>query len=466
VTIEFRCSCGALCRADEAEVGQLFHCEACGLDLPVPTAEEAARSVQETEAETLSADTETSGPEGAADGDGAPASAAEEPSAAAEALREQLGGGGVADIAAHIHDGEDEAAQAEAAAEAEKHREDADALRQQLGGEEAQAAAEKRRGDADALFEQLGGGGIADIADALRGEGVGGAAGGRAAGGAPAIGAVDLRAAAGPRRTAPKKALRGHERAAHHLSIKKAIWLPSLLVGLFCLAVGVCAVVFRIGPRDIWDIVTGKEDLYAKHLARFHEKLQEAHIPVDGYQIVLHGGEAWAIPKGAEHHKTDTGRVYYANPAGFDEPALLAEDYAKSQAIEQRSQSLLSRYGIALILVGLLLIVLSIFTYRDVRLVRAARAEAGAEPEEAEEAEAVPAEEAGDAESAETTPEAEGETPSDESGPPEAGESDEGEAESPEKTEAGDAEADEDTPATPADAEADDEETPGAASSP
>ncbi|MEA3368320.1 MAG: hypothetical protein U9R68_09435, partial [Planctomycetota bacterium] len=252
------------------------------------------------------------------------------------------------------------------------------------------AAAEKRRGDADALREQLGGGGAADIADALRSEGVG--ADGQAAAKAPAIGTADLPASAASGRTAPKKkVLRGLERAAHHITFKRAIWLPALLVGLVCLAVGVCAGVFRLHPLDIRDLVAGKEDLYEKHLARFHEKLKEAHIPVDGYEIVEHGGEAWAIPKGAEHRKTATGRVYYSNAAGFDEPALLAEDYAESLAVEQRSQSGLLWFGVGLTAVGLVLIVLSAITYRDVRLVRAARAEAGAESEEAEETPPAPA---------------------------------------------------------------------------
>ena len=41
MAIEFKCPCGALCRADESRVGELFHCDACGLDLPVPATGEA-----------------------------------------------------------------------------------------------------------------------------------------------------------------------------------------------------------------------------------------------------------------------------------------------------------------------------------------------------------------------------------------------------------------------------------------
>jgi hypothetical protein len=428
VTIEFRCSCGALCRADESQVGQLVPCEACGLDVPVPSPEEAERGIEEDapDAEATEADArppeaaseEEESAEGQADQTDAPAGG-DASETAAEALREQLGGGGVADIAAHIHDGEAESALAEAASEAEKHREDAEALREQLGGD-AEVAAEKRRADADALREQLGGGGIADIADALREEGAD--TGGQAASGEPAIGAADL-AGARPGRTEPrKKVLRGHERAAHHITFKKAIWLPALLVGIFCLAVGAYCFIPQPDPT------------YEKHMALFKEELRKGNIPVDGYEIVWHGGEAWAIPGGAEHRKTNTGRVYYSNPAGFDEPAVHAEDYAKSQAAEQGRMSGYFMYGVLLVVVGLVLLVLSIFTYRDVRLVRAAQAAGGAGPEEAEEAPVTPelVSEPGEASPDEDEPSAEDDAAADESEPPEPDDED--------------ADADEDTP--------------------
>ncbi|MFO8015005.1 MAG: hypothetical protein R6X20_17085 [Phycisphaerae bacterium] len=423
MTIEFRCSCGALCRADESQVGQLVQCEACGLDVPVPSRYAAERVVEDDAPEAEAPPPEPASDEGepaqgdAPAGDDASASDGEESRTAAEALREQLGGGGAADIAAHIHDGADQSARVEAAAEAEKHREDADALREQLGGD-AEAAAEKRRGDADALREQLGGGGIADIADALREEGAD--AGGQAAAGAPALGAADL-AAAGPGRTEPKKkVLRGHERAAHHITFKKAIWLPALLVGLFCLAVGAYCFIPQPDPT------------YEQHMARFEEELRKGHIPVDGYEIVWHGGEAWAIPEGAEHRKTNTGRVYYSNPAGFDEPAVHAEDYAKSRAAEEGRMSGYFLYGVLLVVVGLVLIVLSVFTYRDVRLVRAAQAEGGAEPQEAEE---VPV-------AAEVAPEPEEESPEEAESPGE----DEAPADEPPESVHEDADTDEDMP--------------------
>jgi hypothetical protein len=170
-------------------------------------------------------------------------------------------------------------------------------------------------------------------------------------------------------------------------------------------------------------------------MALFQEELQKGNIPVDGYEIVWHGGEAWAIPEGAEHRKTNSGRVYYSNPAGFDEPAVHAEDYAKSQAAEEGRTSGYFMYGVLLGVVGLVLIVLSAFTYRDVRLVRKAQASGGAEPQEAEEAPATPevvSEEPGEASADEDGPSAGEETAADESEPPD--------------TDDEDADADEDTP--------------------
>jgi len=38
VAITFRCACGAVYTVDDAQVGVLFHCEACGVDMPVPSA--------------------------------------------------------------------------------------------------------------------------------------------------------------------------------------------------------------------------------------------------------------------------------------------------------------------------------------------------------------------------------------------------------------------------------------------
>lgn len=36
MVIRFKCTCGAMGSADEAKVGELVHCTACGLDFPVP----------------------------------------------------------------------------------------------------------------------------------------------------------------------------------------------------------------------------------------------------------------------------------------------------------------------------------------------------------------------------------------------------------------------------------------------
>jgi len=382
VTIEFRCSCGAVCRAQEAEAGRLHHCEACGLDVPVPSPEEAQTTLQ---ADATGPDPSDAVPEtgdavaGAdtAEGEPAPdagsgldalrhqivtdedaAQAAEEAQAhqeAADALRDQLGGGGIGDIAAHLRDGEDADIQAD-----------------------ADAQADKRRGDAEALRQQLGGGGVADIVAAFRGEDAGEDAGedvgeaGPAAGEGPAIDTAALGAAALRRPPAKKKVLRGYDRAAHHITFKRVIWMPAMLVGLVCLGIAVYCFVPKSDP------------VYEQHRGRFHEKLKAANIPVNGFEIVKHGGELWAVPKGADARKTDTGRVYYTNAAGFDEPAVNAEDYALSQMAEEGRASGLFTYGLLLGGVGLVLMVLSLITVRDVRMVAAAEAKRTPVAEEAE----------------------------------------------------------------------------------
>jgi len=420
VTIEFKCSCGAVCRAEESEVGHLHHCEACGLDVPVPPAEEAEASLQAEAAgeevvaapaedaepaaeaenpENAEAEEATEAPQGEPTDAGSglddlrsqvmseeeAAHAAEEAKAheeAAGALRDQLGGGGLGDIAAHLRDGESEDEQAAAASEADK-----------------------RRGDAEALRQQLGGGGAADLAAAMRGEDLPQAAGDPGAG--PAIAAAGIGPTAARRPPARKKVLRGYERAAHHITFKRAIWLPSLLVGLLCIAVGVGAGVFRIHPMEIPDLVAGKPDVYKQHLALFHAKLKEANIPVDGYEIVEHGRDLWAVPTGAKIRKTATGRVYYTNDAGFDEPALNAEDFAKSQAVEQGRTSGLMTYGLLLGGVGLALLLLSLITVRDVRMVAKGRAKEAPEAEEAAGEEPAADAEGGEPAEAEAVPESE-----------------------------------------------------------
>jgi len=205
------------------------------------------------------------------------------------------------------------------------------------------------------------------------------------------------------RRAAPKKkVLRGHERAAHHIVFKRFIWLPSMLVGLVCIAMGVGGAVFHIHPREIPALMSGKPNPFEQHMTQFREKLKAAGIPVDGFEIVEHVGRSWAIPKGAENHKTSSGSVYYANEAGFDEPAVDAEDYVKSQSIETGRVTGLLSFGVGLIAVGGVLAILSLFALRDVLMVRAVQRREEAPPDEVLEGEA--AEEVQAAEAADETP--------------------------------------------------------------
>jgi len=480
VAIEFRCACGALCRAEDDQVGQLFHCEACGVDIPVPSPDEAAGGV-EGRGDAAEVLRQQLGGGGAADlaaglrEQGVGGEDAERRREGAEALRSQLGGGGAADLADAIQDDLREAAivedespkpvsheadledladqafsyeeKAQASEAAERQRAATEALRSQLGGGGAADLAaslreqgvggedaERRREGAEALRAQLGGGGAADLAKALRGEADtasddgAGAPTDEGAPGAPAglpgreagtkAAAASFRPGAAGRRMPPKKkVLRGHERAAHHFGFKRFIWFPSMLVGLVCVAVGVGAAVFHVHPGwKLEALRTGKPSPYEQnvlnarqYMAQFYEKLKANNIPVDGFEILQDGGRAWAIPKGAEHRKTSTGSVYYVNESGFDEPAVSAEEYAKSQAAEAELQVIRTRllwFGVGLMGVGGILAALSLFALRDVLIVGARRrkgeaAEAGDETAEDEAAEVVPEE---GAEAAEVAP--------------------------------------------------------------
>ncbi|HUU92670.1 MAG TPA: hypothetical protein VM238_15835 [Phycisphaerae bacterium] len=374
MAIEFTCDCGATCSADESQAGQLFHCEACGLDIPVPVPQgvvmaddDAAETSDLPEADVVEAAIEDMG----------------DAQAHAEAERAMI------DQMKEVRGDPDEIAA--------RHREDLDALKREtagdLGEEEAKA---KQEQDIRALHDQLGSqGGIAEMAEQMRAvrEGEGGEA--------VAIAAGEL----GPRTVRPlkKKPPKGKERAAHHIGFKKAIWAPSLLIGLVCVGIGVYCF-----------LPSAEENPYQQHLAYFQEQLKKAGI--GEFDVVQVGRGSWAVPKGADHSVSQTGIVYFQNIPAYgqmapDEPAVDATDYVKSQSHQSGRQSKSLQFGILLTAVGGVLVVLTIITLRDVRIVAAMRAEQ-APREEVAEGEAVEGEAVeGDAEQPDEEPPPETETP-------------------------------------------------------
>lgn len=340
MAIEFQCECGARCTADESEVGRLFHCEACGLDTPVPSPKDAAKSLPADPGDLVDAQAHK---------------------AAADEMVHQV-------VAARGTEGT-----------GVKHRADLDALRQETAADgDVTTAAEKRRADAEALRQQLGSrGGIAEMAREL---GVGRDE--KAGGPGPAtISAAEL----GPRTVRPvrKGPPKGAERAAHHIGIKRAIWIPSLAIGLVCMGLGA------------YCFFPSSDNPYARHLERFREELETAQI--GEFDVVQVGETWWAVPKGAAHSASASGTVYYQGAGGFDELAVQADDYAKNQNYQSGRHSQYMGFGFGLLAVGAVLVVLSIVTYRDVRIVAALKTggeqpPAAAAPELAEDVAEVEAE--------------------------------------------------------------------------
>ncbi|MBE3070024.1 MAG: hypothetical protein IMZ66_07290 [Planctomycetes bacterium] len=339
MAIEFRCPCGAACSADESQVGHLFHCEACGLDIPVP----APGQIEDSGAQ------------------------ADHPADAGE-------------VAAVLDEGHDEAARemvhqvqetqlTDPAEVAAKHEADLAALGQEAaaGADVAEVGA-RHKASIEALHEQLGSrGGSGEMAEQMRAVREG-------KGGVPGAGA--LAAELGPRKARPasKGPPKGKARAAHHIGFKRAIWLPSLAIGLVCLVLG--GYCFFASPSNP----------YEKHLERFWSELKEAGI--GEFEVVRHQGKAWAIPKGAAHTETVTGRVFFQNVPLYgdkapDEPAVEADDYVKSQDYQGGQQSRYLSFGLGLLAVGLALVVLSLWVLHDVRLMRGDKAPETAKPADA-----------------------------------------------------------------------------------
>jgi len=387
VVIEFTCDCGAACSADESQAGQLFHCEACGLDIPVPSPQgavtaddEAPETSEPPEADVAEADVVEAAVEDMGD--------AEAHADAERAMVEQM---------KEVRGDPDEIAA--------KRRDDLDALKRDTAGDLDEAEAKARQeGNIRALHDQLGAqGGIAEMAEQMRDV--------REGGEAVAVSAGEL----GPRTVRPlkKKPPRGVERAAHHVGFKKAIWAPSLLVGLACVGIG--AYCF---------LPSAEENPYQQHVAYFQEQLKKAGI--GEFEVVEVGKGSWAVPEGATHSVSQAGIVYYQDIPAYgqmapDEPAVDATDYVKSQRHQSGRQIKSLQFGILLTAVGAVLVVLSAITLRDVRIVAAMRAEQAPDEEVAEgeevEGEAVEGEEAegeeaeGDADQPDDEPPPDAETP-------------------------------------------------------
>jgi len=202
VSITFRCPCGAFHTVDDAQVGVLFHCEACGLDLPVP----AASTVPEDAAPGA-----TGGP--------VPAPGAS---------------GGLPASASPAAPGADAAESFARLVQEEHPHADAGELAEIVDPGHVHAHAKEELATVAHEVDPAHQGGADDLVAQMR----------AARAGVPAAALGDL-AAAGPRpavRPARLRPMTAHQRASHHIGFKRFMWKPVLAMGVVCALFGLFCV--------------------------------------------------------------------------------------------------------------------------------------------------------------------------------------------------------------------------------
>ena len=341
--IEFKCPCGATCRADEAKAGELLHCDACGLDLPVPASGAApvAEVVGEPPAGVSAAGTLDAAQVADVLGQ-TPAGKAGVSPAAAEEFKAQ-----VAD------------------------RTGFNEMMQQLHGV---TAAEPTVGGASPATPAAG----LAAADTTAGSG-----------------AKASSLAAGMRTRGPVKPATPVSRAAHHFGFKKVMWIPTLVVAGLCIAAGIIAFVLSarasIAPLTPPDVVI-KEPEIVKDAQGAQWAIPRGNTPSphdDGtmwskdaqgqesaaLMIVRDAADrAWAIPPGKTLETSKSGKVFYQDDSGFDVAAESAERWLDVQGQIDKIKSYgggrqqgYMWFGVALLAVGLVLAAFGVWLRMDVR---------------------------------------------------------------------------------------------------
>ena len=258
--------------------------------------------------------------------------------------------------------------------------------------------AARGHGDVNEMIAQITG--VRPTAGAAGGAPVAPLPAGTAFGPRPA-GAAGARIDLGPRTKRPAGPVApptGAARAAHHFGFKRVMWRPSLIKGLVCFGLGLyCLLTFLMS--------SGTQIAYP-----------DRTFPADWQVVHDNLGNSWAIPPEATLQTGKTGRMFYANTAGYDEAAVDANEYAvnlakaekdKADAIGEHRRYLW--FAIGFLLVGAMLLPLSLWMRHHVKLVSGEKKEAEAPPEikpGAEPAEAKPSEpaQAKSAEPAEAKP--------------------------------------------------------------
>ena len=325
MAIHFKCACGADGSADESRAGQTIRCAACGQDVPVP-----------------------------APADAPVAGVVSEGPSAMDDLRATVGKGDVNEMIAQI-------------------------------------TGVRPAGDGGATPSAGGTGSAAP----------GVAAGGPTSRPGPATGG--LASASGARaKSAPPPPLTPKDRAAHHFGFKRVMWIPSLLIGLVCAGFGVwCFIPHEIvkGPGVVIEEPEIVADAQGKLFAipRGTERVDHPdgtvwsknaagqELPADQVIVTDRGG-AWLIPPGQKYEVTNRGNVYLLKPADENDPEspLISGEAAKpadeAMRIFKHEKDVTEFksgreegyfwFGIALFAVAAVLIALSLWMVRDVRLVR------------------------------------------------------------------------------------------------
>ena len=319
--IEFKCTCGAVCSADQSKVGQLLHCEACGLDVPVPapgTADAVRKSDPAATAEMI-AQVQTVAPAHGQD---------------LGVLKDEM-------VA--------KAAEGVTADEAARRQADRDAFRAQLG----------QKVGADELLAQIHG--IRREAEAPAAPGAAGPdAAATDAGAAPAAPAARNTASATElgkalRLAAPAKPIpTGKARAATHVRVKRVVWAPSLVMGLLCLAGGLYSL----------DALTLKLVWHRPTL------FPPVNTPAPRDMVADDNGDWWALPKGAEAVKHPDGKFWYVNEYGAEEPAEFIKGMKEAVAFDRAQKENALFFAPSFLIVGLALLLLGLWSWNDVRIVK------------------------------------------------------------------------------------------------
>ena len=190
-------------------------------------------------------------------------------------------------------------------------------------------------------------------------------------------------AGAQAKRARPKNA---RERAAHHLGAKKVMWIPALVVGALCSALALlCLVVGPVKLLTTPSLTSGEGKWGPVFIDEPYKGVEEKWELVQGDD-----GRWWFIATDAENCEWENGRPK-PTQGGWDLPVRPAEESVKFSRLSAAAEARASAgkwfllFGTIFLVIGPVLLFLSLWMRRDIRLV--AEAEKAETAEQAEKAE-------------------------------------------------------------------------------